>query len=99
VRLHAALGADRDKMTPFEWQRLCDQVAALGNVWPVMQEEQEVAISRVEGDLCLEDLTEDDGVSRTSQRMIHEGVSRTSIRMIREGVSRVSITIITMRGA
>ena len=56
-----------------------------------------MAISRVEGDVGLEDLTEDDGVSRTSQRMIHEGVSRTSIRMIREGVSRVSITIITMR--
>ena len=61
-----------------------------------MQEEQQVAISRVEGDLCLEDLTEDDGVSRTSQRMIHEGVSRTSMRMIHEGVSRFSITIITM---
>ena len=34
VWLHAALGADRDKMNPFERQWGCDQVAALGNVEP-----------------------------------------------------------------
>ncbi len=57
MRLHAALGADRDKMTPSERKRRCDQVAALGYIWPVMQEE---AISRVEGDGCVENLDEVD---------------------------------------
>ena len=57
VRLHTALGADRDKMTPSERQRRCDQVAALGYIWPVMQKE---SISRVEGDGCVENLDEED---------------------------------------
>ncbi len=59
--LHAALEADRDKMTALERQRRCDQVTALVNVRPVMQEEQEETVmSHGEGDGCLENLTEDD---------------------------------------
>ena len=34
--MHAALGDDRDKMTPFERQRRCDQVSTLDYIWSIM---------------------------------------------------------------
>jgi hypothetical protein len=77
VRLHAALGADRDKLTPFERQRRYDQVSALGYIWPIVQEE---SISRVEGDGCPEDLTEDD--TRGCVENLDEGETRECLESL-----------------
>jgi hypothetical protein len=78
VRLHAALGADRDKMTPFERQQRYDQVSALSYIWPIMQEE---VISRVEGDGCPEDLTEDD--TRGCVENLDEGETRGCLESLK----------------
>ena len=61
MQLHAALGDDRDRMTPLKRQRRYDQVTSLVNVWSILQQAQvEVSMSLGAGDGCLEDLTEND---------------------------------------